>query len=78
MRSIFSYKLWKTRTGTPGAALPYEWIGLAEQGVWLVVALALYRHQCLSEVLDRLDPALPDAQASFVSRSAAAPCHAPE
>ena len=44
----------------------------AEQVVWLVVALALYRHQSISEVVDDLDLALPDAQVPFVSKSAVA------
>jgi len=71
-----------------GQHLPYEWIERAveytgkasirkrrlpaEQVVWLVVALALYRHQSISEVVDDLDLALPDKQASFVSKSAVA------
>jgi hypothetical protein len=44
----------------------------AEQVVWLVVALALYRHQSISEVVDDLELALPDLQAPFVSKSAVA------
>jgi hypothetical protein len=71
-----------------GEYLPYEWIEQAvaetgrasirrrrlpaEQVVWLIVALALYRHQSISEVIDELDLALPDAQAPFVSKSAVA------
>ncbi|WP_211444532.1 IS4 family transposase [Collimonas humicola] len=71
-----------------GQHLPYEWIEKAinytgkasirhrrlpaEQVVWLVVALALYRHQSISEVIDDLDLALPDVQAPFVSKSAVA------
>lgn len=71
-----------------GQNLPYEWIEQAvaytgrasirqrrlpaEQVVWLVVALALYRHQSISEVVDELDLALPDAQVPFVSKSAIA------
>ena len=71
-----------------GRHLPYEWIEQAvaytgkasirqrrlpaEQVVWLAVALALYRHQSISEVVDDLDLALPDAQAPFVSKSAVA------
>jgi hypothetical protein len=71
-----------------GQHLPYEWIEQAvaytgkasirqrrlpaEQVVWLLVALALYRHQSISEVLDDLDLALPDAQTPFVSKSAIA------
>ncbi|MGF6539312.1 hypothetical protein OKW32_002598 [Paraburkholderia youngii] len=65
--------------------LPQEWIEYAvqasgsasvrrrrlpaQQVVWLVIALALYRHQPISEVVDELDLALPAADASFVSRS---------
>ncbi|WP_211443570.1 IS4 family transposase [Collimonas humicola] len=71
-----------------GQHLPYEWIEKAinytgkasirhrrlpaEQVVWLVVALAPYRHQSISEVIDDLDLALPDVQAPFVSKSAVA------
>lgn len=69
-----------------GQHLPYEWIEQAvaytgkasirkrrlpaEQVVWLVVALALYRHQSISEVVDDLDLALPDLQVPCVSKSA--------
>ncbi|SDR61162.1 transposase, IS4 family [Paraburkholderia tuberum] len=35
-----------------------------------MIALALYRHQSISEVVDELDLALPTPQASFVSKSA--------
>ena len=35
-----------------------------------MVTLELYRHQSISEVVDNLDLALPDAQAPFVSKSA--------
>lgn len=71
-----------------GQYLPYEWIEQAlahtgkasirqrrlpaQQVVWLVVALAIYRHQSISEVLDDLDLVLPDAQTPFVSKSAVA------
>lgn len=71
-----------------GEHLPYEWITEAveytgrasvrhrrlpaEQVVWLVIALALYRHQSISEVVDELDLALPDAQTPFVCKSAVA------
>lgn len=71
-----------------GEHLPYEWIEQAvaatgrasirhrrlpaEQMVWLIIALALYRHQSISEVVDDLDLALPDAQTPFVSKSAVA------
>jgi hypothetical protein len=72
--------------GRLGQHLPYEWIEYAvqasgsasvrrrrlpaQQVVWLVIALALYRHQSISEVVDELDLALPAADASFVSKSA--------
>ena len=71
-----------------GEHLPVEWIEQAvqrtdatsirlrrlpaEQLVWLMVALALYLHKSISEVLDDLGLALPDAQTPFVSKSAAA------
>jgi hypothetical protein len=71
-----------------GRHLPFEWIEHAihcagkasirqrrlpaAQVVWLVVALAIYRHQSICEVIDELDLALPDAQAPFVSKSAVA------
>jgi hypothetical protein len=74
--------------GRLGRHLPLEWVEQAlyhtgkasirqrrlpaEQVVWLVVALAIYRHQSISEVLDELDLAMPDAQAPFVSKSAIA------
>ena len=40
--------------------------------VWLVIALAMYRHWSISEVLDNLDLALPDEAVPFVSKSAVA------
>jgi hypothetical protein len=71
-----------------GQHLPYDWIEEAvicthavsirhrrlpaEQVVWLVIALALYRHKSIGEVLDDLGLAIPDEQAPFVSKSAAA------
>lgn len=71
-----------------GEHLPYDWIEEAvvcthtvsirhrrlpaEQVVWLVIALAMYRHKSIGEVLDDLGLALPDAQAPFVTKSAAA------
>ena len=42
----------------------------AEQVVWLVIALALYRHHSMSEVLATLDLALPHKDRPFVSKSA--------
>lgn len=71
-----------------GEHLPVEWIEQAiertettsirhrrlpaEQVVWLMIALALYRHKSISEVLDDLGLALPDSDTPFVSKSAAA------
>lgn len=71
-----------------GEHLPVEWIEQAvqsteatsirhrrlpaEQVVWLMVALALYRHKSIGEVLDDLGLATPDAHTPFVSKSAAA------
>jgi hypothetical protein len=42
----------------------------AEQVVWLVIALALYRHQSMPELLATLDLALPSATERPVSKSA--------
>lgn len=42
----------------------------AEQVVWLVIALALYRHQSMPEVLATLDLALPCAATPILSKSA--------
>src|SRR3979490_1591363 len=69
-----------------GAHLPYEWIGAAlgykgqasirlrrlpaQQVVWLVIGLALYRHLSIKEVLDDLDLALPELTGRFVTSSA--------
>lgn len=71
-----------------GEHLPVEWVEQAvqcteatsirhrrlpaEQVVWLMVALAIYRHKSISEVLDDLGLAVPDSQSPFVSKSAAA------
>lgn len=71
-----------------GTHLPYEWIEEAivstdaasirkrrlpaEQVVWLVIALALYRHKSIDEVLADLELALPNAESRSVSKSAAA------
>jgi len=71
-----------------GQHLPYEWIAQAvactgkarirkrrlpaEPVAWLVIALALYRHQSISGVVDGLDLALPDMKDCFVSKSAVA------
>jgi hypothetical protein len=71
-----------------GQHLPYAWIEQAvrasgsasirrrrlpaQQVVWLVIALALYRHQSISEVVDGLELALPAPDAPFVSKSAIA------
>lgn len=74
--------------GRLGQHLPYEWVEQAvratgtaslrrrrlpaEQVIWLVIALALYRHQSISEIVDDLDLALPSTAAPFVSKSAVA------
>jgi len=71
-----------------GQHLPYEWIAQAvaymgkarirkrrqpaEPVAWLVIALALYCQQSISEVVDELDVALPAMKDSFVSKSAVA------
>ncbi|MDB5948814.1 MAG: family transposase [Massilia sp.] len=76
-----------------GEHLPFEWIEQAvqsteatsirhrrlpaEQVVWLIVALALYRHKSIREVLDDLGLALPNTQTPFVSKSAVAQARQP-
>ena len=42
----------------------------AEQVVWLVIALALFRRQSMEEVLSTLDLALPDMRVEAVCKSA--------
>ena len=75
-----------------GVHLPYEWIEAAleykgkasirvrrlpaQQVVWLVIGLALYRHLSIKEVLDDLDLALPELEGRCVTASAA--CQARE
>jgi hypothetical protein len=75
-----------------GVHLPYEWIEAAleykgkasirvrrlpaQQVVWLVIGLALYRHLSIKEVLDDLDLALPGLEGRCVTASAA--CQARE
>ena len=70
-----------------GAHLPYEWIEAAleykgkasirvrrlpaQQVVWLVIGLALYRHLSIKDVLDDLDLALPELEDRCVTASAA-------
>lgn len=69
-----------------GENLPHEWVEAclaekgkasirhrrlpAEQVVWLVIALALYRHHSIAEVLAELDLALPNVKAPFVTDGA--------
>jgi hypothetical protein len=71
-----------------GEHLPVEWIEQAldytgkasirhrrlpaQQVVWLVIALALYRHRSVRQVLAELDLALPDMRDQCVTDSAAA------
>ncbi|WP_426106606.1 IS4 family transposase [Massilia sp. TSP1-1-2] len=70
-----------------GEHLPFDWIeeALAEKGkasirhrrlpaqqvVWLVIALALYRHRSVREVLAELDLAMPNEASPFVTDGAA-------
>lgn len=72
--------------GRLGGHLPMEWIEEAlasteaasirkrrlpaEQVVWLVIALALFRRTSMSEVLESLELVLPNGDVSAVSRSA--------
>lgn len=69
-----------------GAHLPYEWIEAAlaandkasirlrrlpaQQVVWLVIALALYRHMSVKEIVDSLDLALPEVADRCITSSA--------
>ena len=70
-----------------GAHLPNEWIEAAleykgkasirvrrlpaQQVVWLVIGLALYRHLSIKKVLDDLDLALPELEGRCMTASAA-------
>ncbi|UOD28630.1 IS4 family transposase [Massilia violaceinigra] len=69
-----------------GNELPFEWIEAAleakgkasirrrrlpaQQVVWLVIALALYRHLSIKEILDDLDLAVPELEGVYVTASA--------
>ncbi len=68
------------------AHLPYEWVEAAlvvsdkasirlrrlpaQQVVWLVIALALYRHMSVKEIVDSLDLALPELANRCITSSA--------
>src|SRR6266849_523878 len=45
----------------------------AEQVIWLVLGMALYRDRRIDELVDKLDLALPDRRDLTVARSASAP-----
>jgi hypothetical protein len=69
-----------------GEHLPYEWVEAAlvandkasirsrrlpaQQVVWLVIALALYRHRSIKEIVDSLDLALPELSNRCITSSA--------
>lgn len=69
-----------------GSHLPYEWVEAAlaahdkasirlrrlpaQQVVWLVIALALYRHLSVKEIVDSLDLALPEVADRCITSSA--------
>lgn len=69
-----------------GAHLPYEWIEAAlaasdkasirsrrlpaQQVVWLVISLALYRHMSVKDIVDSLDLALPELADRCITSSA--------
>ena len=69
-----------------GEHLPYEWVEAAlqasdkasirqrrlpaQQVVWLVIALALYRHKSVKEIVDTLDLALPEIADRCITSSA--------
>ena len=44
----------------------------AEQVIWLVIAMALYRAESIEEIVDRLDLALPDKRDTLIAKSAIA------
>jgi hypothetical protein len=44
----------------------------AEQVIWLVIAMALYRGESIEEIVDRLDLALPDKRGTLLAKSAIA------
>ncbi|MEN8170917.1 MAG: transposase domain-containing protein [Pseudomonadota bacterium] len=48
----------------------------AEQVVWLVLGIALYRDRSIGDVCDKLDLALPEADKPFVATSALAQARA--
>jgi hypothetical protein len=69
-----------------GTHLPYEWVEAAlvasdkasirhrrlpaQQVMWLVIALALYRHKSVKEIVDSLDLALPEVNDRCITSSA--------
>ena len=69
-----------------GAHLPYEWVEAAlgatdkasirsrrlpaQQVVWLVISLALYRHMSVKDIVDSLDLALPELADRCITSSA--------
>lgn len=69
-----------------GEHLPYEWVEAAlaahdkasirhrrlpaQQVVWLVIALALYRHKSVKEIVDSLDLAMPELADRCITSSA--------
>ena len=48
----------------------------AEQVIWLVLGMALYRDRPIAELVDKLDLALPDGRDLTVARSAVAQARA--
>src|SRR5438552_1265507 len=48
----------------------------AEQVIWLVLGMALYRDRPIDELVDKLDLALPDRRDLMVARSAVAQARA--
>ena len=69
-----------------GEHLPYEWVEAAlvandkatirsrrlpaQQVVWLVIALAIYRHRSVKDIVDSLDLALPELADRCITSSA--------
>ena len=49
----------------------------AEQVIWLVLGMAMYRHRPIDELVERLDLVLPSSGPASIARSAVAQARAP-
>lgn len=50
----------------------------AEQVIWLVIAMALYRNEPIENIVERLDLALPDKRGTLLAKSTIARSAAPQ